>query len=213
MDWREHHVVNPIKNQGQCGSCWAFGTIQAIESSYAIVHSTLYVCSEQNLVDCCTYCYGCNGGVESQALEYVLRAQDGSVSLEADYPYTALDGEKCLFDTSRAVAPITGYVNGVRFDEENLKELVANGVCDIAIDASQWSFQMYSGGVYDEPACSSSRIGHAVGLVGYGAEDGREFWIVRNSWGEEWGESGYVRMSRNKDNQCGVATDPLQVQA
>lgn len=212
VDWRSKGIVNTVKDQGQCGSCWAFGTIQACESAYALSYGHLFSCSEQNLVDCCTFCSGCSGGSESQALLYIIRYQDGFLNSEFDYPYTAIDGT-CSFDQTKAINKISSYINGERFDENNLKLLVSNGVCIIAIDASKWSFQMYSGGIYDEPSCSSSKIGHSVGLVGYGTENGIDYWLVRNSWGENWGENGYIRMSRNKDNQCGVATDPLQVQA
>lgn len=212
VDWRDKGIVNPIKDQAQCGSCWAFGTIQACESAYALAHGTLLSCSEQNLVDCCISCSGCNGGLESAALEFIINQQGGYLNSEDDYPYTAVDGT-CKFDSTKGINKIVSYEHGKAGDEDYLKTLIAQGVCDIAIDASQWSFQLYTGGVYDEPSCSSSFLDHAVGLVGYGTDGGVDYWLVRNSWGTSWGEKGYIRMSRNKNNQCGVATDALQVHA
>ena len=210
-DWRDDGVVNAVKDQGQCGSCWAFGTIQACESAYAIKHGTLLSCSEQNLVDCAHgWCSGCDGGLESDAFEYIIHGQGGFLNLESDYPYTAVEGPYCKFDYSKGVNQIASYQNGKYDDEENLRDIVGTiGVADVAIDASAWSFQLYTGGIYDEPSCSSSALNHAVGCVGYGAENGVDYWIIRNSWGPNWGENGYIRMSRNKHNQCGVAADPL----
>lgn len=212
IDWREKGVVNEIKDQGQCGSCWAFGTVQACESAYAISHGKLYSCSDQEILDCCEYCSGCDGGVECVTLDYIIRLQDGLLMSEEDYPYKFVQ-TRCAFDKTKGINKITGYINGVKGDENALKKLVSQGVCDIGIDASKFSFQLYSGGIYDEPSCSSTALDHAVGLVGYGSMNDNDYWIVRNSWGASWGEKGYIRMSRNKNNQCGVATDPLQVQA
>lgn len=212
VDWREKGIVNPVKDQASCGSCWAFGTIQACESAYALAHGQLLSCSEQNLVDCVTSCYGCSGGLESSALDYIINEQDGYLNSEDDYPYKAVDGT-CKFDSSKGINKIVTYEHGKQGDEDYLKTLSAQGVCDIAIDASQWSFQLYTSGIYDEPSCSSSFLDHAVGLVGYGTDDNVDYWLVRNSWGPSWGEKGYIRMIRNKSNQCGVATDALQVHA
>lgn len=210
VDWRDKGVVNAVKNQGQCGSCWAFGSVQACESSYAIKYGTLYTCSEQNLVDCVANCYGCNGGFISSTFNYILLVQNGLLNLEKDYPYKA-EEDTCVFNLAKGVNKILSFEQGVAHDEDYLKSMVAKGVCAIGIDASQWSFQTYSGGVYDESECSSEFLDHAVGLVGYGSENGVDYWIVRNSWGPDWGEKGYIRMSRNKDNQCGVATETYLV--
>jgi cathepsin L len=208
IDWRTKGIVNAIKNQGNCGSCWAFATIQACESAYALKHNTLYSCSEQNLVDCVTKCYGCDGGMEIAAFLYIIKKQDGLLNLEADYPYTAVAGT-CNYNTTKGVNKIASYQPVKEGDEAALQEMVGTvGVADIAIDASHKSFQLYSKGVYDEPECSINDLDHAVGCVGYGTEGSTPYWIVRNSWGANWGESGYIRMSRNKNNQCGVATNP-----
>ena len=208
VDWRNKKVVNDIKDQGSCGSCWAFGTVQACESAYAIATGKLYSCSEQNLVDCVTKCSGCNGGLESYALDYIIQKQNGYLMSEDDYPYKAYEGT-CKFDSSKGLIQIKSYEHGVEGDEDYLAELVTRGVCDVAIDAGQYSFQLYSSGIYDESRCSSYNLNHAVGCVGYGTESGVDYWIIRNSWGPSWGEDGYIRMSRNKNNQCGVASDAL----
>ena len=214
-DWREAGVVNAVKDQGQCGSCWAFGTIQACESAYAIKNGKLFSCSEQNLVDCAHgWCSGCGGGLESDALEYIIHAQLGFLNEESEYPYTAVEGPYCKFDYTKGVNQIESYQSGKQDDEEYLRDMVGTiGVADVAIDASQYSFQLYTSGIYDEPACSTYLLNHAVGCVGYGSEGGVDYWIVRNSWGPGWGENGYIRMSRNKENQCGIAAEPLVVTA
>jgi len=206
LDWREKNVVNAIKDQGQCGSCWTFSTIQAMESQWAIKHQKLYSLSEQNLVDCVITCYGCNGGLMEPAYDYVIKYQKGKFMTEEDYPYTAKDGN-CKFDASKGVTEVTGYIKIQSGSETDLAEKVAQyGPAAIAIDASHYSFQLYSSGIYDELACSSRSLDHAVGCVGYGAENGVKYWIVRNSWGTSWGEQGYIRMIKDKNNQCGEAT-------
>jgi len=205
LDWRDSGVVNPIKDQGQCGSCWAFSAIQAMESAWAINHKTLYSLSEQNLVDCC--CEGCNGGVPSKAYDYVKKHQDGIFQFEEKYPYHPYEGN-CHFDAAEASdAKIEKHISSLIFSETHLKDHVAQyGPASICIDASCNSFQLYNGGIYDESKCSSIFLDHAVGCVGYGSENGVDFWIVRNSWGEDWGEQGYIRIRRNHHNRCGVSS-------
>jgi cathepsin L len=210
IDWRDKDIVNAVKNQGQCGSCWAFSVIFAQESQWALKKGTLPILSEQNLVDCVIYCYGCNGGDEYVSYDYVIKYQDGLWMTEADYPYTGRD-EKCKFDKSKGCCPVKRYIRPTtRENEEELKVGCAEKGCvSIALDASNWDFQMYKSGIYNPPRCSTSRLNHAVGLVGYGAEDGTPFWIVRNSWGASWGEKGYIRIIRNNNNKCGIATDVI----
>ena len=210
VDWRDEGIVNAIKDQGSCGSCWAFSVIQAQESQWALKKGELKSLSEQNLVDCVTTCYGCNGGDEYLAYDYVIANQNGYFMLESDYPYTGYDGT-CQFSSSKGVCPVTSYIRPTTTANET--ELAAGcaekGVVSIAIDASSWSFQLYSGGIYDPLFCSSTDLDHAVGLVGYGTESDTDYWIVRNSWGTSWGEEGYIRMIRNDNNKCGVATDTI----
>lgn len=214
IDWREKGVVNEIKNQGLCGSCWAFSTIQACESAYVISYGTLYTCSEQNLVDCCDGgCSGCSGGYHYRALDYVIDAQKGFLNSEDIYPYIEKEGD-CKFDPNQGINKIKSYIHGIEGDEDYLKKLVAQGVCAIAIDGGWLDFQEYSGGIYNNPFCSDTYgLNHAVGVVGYGNENDIEYWIVRNSWGKSWGEDGYIRMIRNNENQCGIASSVILVSA
>ena len=206
VDWRDKGVVNAVQDQGSCGSCWTFSTCQAQESIYAINYGTLQKLSEQNLVDCVTSCSGCNGGLMTSAYAYVKSKQGGKFMLQADYPYTGTDGT-CRFDSSKGTSKITGYTTVKEGSETDLAEKISSlGVAAIAIDASLYSFQLYSSGVYDDSSCSIANINHAVGCVGYGVEGSKNYWIVRNSWGTSWGEQGYCRMLKDSNNHCGVAT-------
>ena len=208
LDWRTEGIINPIKDQGQCGSCWAFGSVLAQEARWAKETGTLYSLSEQNLVDCVIDCLGCNGGSSTFAYTYIRFIQSGKFNLEDEYPYTATKGS-CEFKKHTQVTKLTGYSKCSK-DEAKLKEAVAtNGPYSIAIDASHESFQLYTYGIYDEPACSSSSLDHCVGLIGYGTEGSTDYWLVRNSWGTSWGEEGYVRIARNQNNKCGVASEAV----
>ena len=209
IDYRQSGVVNGVKDQGSCGSCWAFSAVQAQESCYAIKYGKLQSLSEQNLVDCVTECEGCNGGLMTLAYDYVVSQQNGLWNTETDYPYKGVDGT-CNFDASKGTSKTTGYIEIVEGSEEDLADKIATmGPAAIAIDASNWSFQLYSSGIYDESSCSPYDLDHGVGCVGYGVEDSKAYWIVRNSWGTSWGEKGYIRMVKDKKNQCGVATSAV----
>ncbi|EAY06906.1 Clan CA, family C1, cathepsin L-like cysteine peptidase [Trichomonas vaginalis G3] len=207
VDWRDKGIVNKIKDQGQCGSCWAFSAIQASESRYAQANKQLLDLAEQNIVDCVTSCYGCNGGWPSKAIDYVVKHQAGKFMLTADYPYTARDGT-CKFHASKSVGLTKGY-DEVKDTEAELAKAASKGVVSVCIDASHYSFQLYTSGIYDEPSCSAWNLDHAVGLVGYGTEGSKNYWIVRNSWGTSWGEQGYIRMIKDKSNQCGIASEAI----
>lgn len=208
LDWREKGVVNAIKDQGQCGSCWAFSAVCTCESAYAIKTGTLLSYSEQNLVDCVTLSFGCNGGNPSYAITYVTYIQSGQFNSEQDYPYKAVGGT-CSYDSSKAIGKVTSY-HSVFFHSESdlLSKLVNYGPVSVAIDASQTSFNSYSGGIYQDSSCSSWFLDHAVACVGYGSENGTNYWIVRNSWGTSWGEDGYFRLLRG-ENMCGIASSAL----
>lgn len=209
MDWREHGVVNPIKNQLNCGGCWAFATTASGESAYAIKTGTLLSFSEQNLLDCADFCQGCNGGWPDFAMLNIIYDQGGHFMSESDYPYQGVVG-KCLYDSTKAVGEITGSEYIEDGDENDLKEKVATlGVVTSCISASNIPFMSYTSGILDDDQCEINQPDHAVAVVGYGSENGIDFWIVRNSWGDSWGEEGYVRMSRNKGNQCGIASDAV----
>lgn len=207
IDFRTLGFVNAVKNQAQCGSCWAFSTTGSLEGQLFRKTGKLPSLSEQQLVDCAGGKfgnYGCDGGLMDNAFLYIMSVK--GLESEKSYPYTAEDGE-CVYKPSLAIGAASGFMDIVEGDENNLQLAVAaNGPVSIAIDASQSSFQFYSDGVYDEPACSSTELDHGVLAAGYGTLGGKDFWLVKNSWGPSWGKDGYIMMSRNKDNQCGVAS-------
>jgi cathepsin L len=204
-DWRTKDAVTNIKNQEQCGSCWAFSTTGSTEGCHSISSGSLVSLSEQNLVDCSTAegNQGCDGGLMTQAMDYII--SNHGIDTEGSYPYTAEDGT-CSYNSKNSGATLKSYVNVNPGDENDLETKVYSGPTSVAIDASQSSFQFYSGGVYYEPSCSSQQLDHGVLAVGWGSQSGTDYWIVKNSWGTSWGQDGYILMSRNKNNNCGIAT-------
>lgn len=206
VDWREYGWVTKVKNQGSCGSCWAFSSVGALEGQLAKTTGKLVDLSPQNLVDCSsTSKYGnkgCDGGFMHKAFQYVIDNQ--GIDSDASYPYKGVQ-QQCRYRSSYRAANCSHYKMLPQGDEVALKQAVATvGPIAVAIDAQQPSFTFYHSGVYDEPNCSQ-RINHAVLAVGYGTLNGKDYWLVKNSWGEEWGKQGYVLMSRNKRNQCGIS--------
>jgi cathepsin L len=207
-DWRQAGVVTPIKNQGQCGSCWAFSAVASSEGAHALNTGKLVSLSEQNLVDCSKAegNQGCNGGLMDQAFQYIIK-NDG-IDTEASYPYKGVDGA-CKYKAADSGATLTSFKNLPRGNEATLAQACESvGPISVAIDASHNSFQFYTSGVYYEPGCSTTQLDHGVTVVGYGVDQGKDFWLVKNSWGTSWGMQGYILMSRNRDNNCGIATQP-----
>lgn len=196
INWRDQGKVSKVKNQASCGSCWAFSTTGGIESQL-LIKGRKDLLSEQQLVDCATVNYGCGGGWVDKALDYVK--QNGLES-EQDYPYTAKDGT-CKYDASKVVTKIASYVS-VHGDKD-IENLVGNkGPTSVYVDATD--FQTYKSGILDgNVRCSSSSYNHAVLIAGFDSENGKDFWLVKNSWGETWGESGYIRVARHK-NLCNI---------
>jgi len=208
VDWREHGAVTPVKNQGQCGSCWSFSTTGALEAMHHRATGHLTSLSEQNLIDCSSKYgnQGCNGGLMDAAFQYIK--DNGGIDTEKSYPYEGED-DVCRYNPKYKGAWDVGFFDVPSGDEAALKSAIATqGPCSVAIDASHESFQFYSRGVYREEECSPENLDHGVLAVGYGVEEdtGEAYWLVKNSWGTSWGHGGYVKMARNEDNMCGVAS-------
>jgi len=207
MDWRTKNCVTPVKDQGQCGSCWSFSATGSIEGQHALTTGKLISLSEENLLDCSWSFgnYGCKGGFTDHAFQYVVN--NNGIDTEESYPY-ALGQGSCKYSSSNLGATVNSYMVITSGSEEQL--LLASGLIgpiSVAIDASHQSFQFYKSGIYYEPACSPRALDHAVLVVGYGESEGQQFWSVKNSWGvEHWGDQGYIYMARNRSNNCGIAT-------
>jgi C1A family cysteine protease len=202
VDWRTKGVVGAVKDQGQCGSCWAFSAVAFFEFCDAQSTGKLNSLSEQQLVDC-SGSYGnqgCNGGLMDNAFNYWIKGSKGADG-ETNYPYTARDGS-CRFPRGSVEGTLRSFKDVPQADENALKDAVSTGVVSVAISV-QNDFMFYSGGIYDSSSCPSDpkSLNHGVAVVGY--SDG-QYWIVRNSWGASWGEQGYIRMAMGK-NLCGIA--------
>jgi C1A family cysteine protease len=209
VDWNSAGAVTPVKNQGQCGSCWAFSTTGATEGAWFLAKNSLVSLSEQQLVDCsgAQGNQGCNGGLMDQAFQYII--SNGGLCSEADYPYTGQDG---TCNTScKKVVTISKFVDVKVNDETALQTASAQQPIAIAIEADQSVFQFYSSGVLDDASCGVN-LDHGVLLTGYGTDSGKDYWTVKNSWGASWGAAGYIKIVRNVNGnwarQCGLTSDP-----
>jgi len=209
VDWRNEGYVTPIKNQGQCGSCYTFSTTGALEGQIFRKTGKLPDLSEQNLIDCTTSYgnQGCHGGWMDNNFRYIR--DNGGIDGETGYPYYARELGYCYYRSDYKAATDSGFVDIPSGDENALMYAVATvGPISVAIDATHPSFMSYHSGVYVEPYCGSglANLDHAVLVVGYGTENGQDYWLVKNSWGTYWGDQGYIKMARNRANQCGIAT-------
>ena len=202
VDWRTQGVVNPVKDQGQCGSCWAFSATSAIEAAWKLSGKTLVNLAEQQLVDCGgdTGNYGCNGGWMDWAFQSIIN--NGGQDLTDDYKYTAQDGT-CKFNKAKVAATISKFAD-VPATCDALVSAIAQQPTSVAIYANS-DFMLYSSGVFNSGTCTSS-INHGVTAVGYGTDSGKDFYIVRNSWGASWGEAGYIRMIRDSTSAKGICS-------
>uniref|UniRef100_G3VG72 Uncharacterized protein n=1 Tax=Sarcophilus harrisii TaxID=9305 RepID=G3VG72_SARHA len=219
VDWREKGFITPVRQQGRCGSCWAFSATGAVEGQLFLKTGKLVELSKQNLIDCSKF-QGCHGGTVTSAFKYIKK-NEGIVSEEC-YPYVAKKNSLCSYRSECAAVKIRDYVVLPYGNEEILMEAVAIvGPVSVSLNA-QKSLHFYKGGIYVEPKCKPRYTNHALLLVGYGYKEGTKdkksrleeenqyeetkFWILKNSWGVNWGKKGYVYIAKDKNNHCGVAT-------
>jgi len=199
VDWTGKYTT-PVKDQGYCGSCWAFSATEQIESDLMRLKGQNFVLSPEQITQCDTTSSGCNGGWPSNGISYVKKA--GGIETNSDYPYTSYQGTtgKCSANSAKFVASVTGYAT-VSGESTMASYVQSKGPLSICIDASTWS--SYTGGIVT--TCGHS-INHAVQAVGIDTSAG--YWKVRNSWGTSWGESGYIRLKYNA-NTCGITYSPV----
>merc|ERR1711972_1051668 len=207
VDWTTKGAVTPVKNQGQCGSCWSFSTTGALEGAWEIATGKLVSLSEQQFVDCDKVDSGCSGGLMDNAFQY---AEKNAICTEESYSYTGRGGT-CKASSCTVGIPnggVTGFKDVAKDDMQALMEAVEKQPVSIAIEADKAAFQSYRSGILSS-SCGAN-LDHGVLLVGYGSEGGKDYWKVKNSWGTSYGENGYVRLLRGKGGagECGLLSGP-----
>ena len=213
VNWIKAGAVTGVKNQGSCGSCWAFSATGAMEGINFINYGWIVPFSEQQLVSCSKSNYACNGGWMYNAFEYY---KSSKVMFDSVYPYTSGSGQvaECAYDEGWATQM---KVNGISFVKPNcvaqLKAALAKQPLAVAIDASQSVFWSYASGIIDSGSCGTS-LNHGVLLVGWGYDEywGKECWLLKNSWSENWGDNGYFRLAiQEGEGICGIQKQPIAV--
>jgi C1A family cysteine protease len=211
VDWTTKGAVTPIKNQGQCGSCWSFSTTGSVEGAHFLANGTLVSLSEQQLMDCSSSFgnQGCNGGLMDSAFQYII--SNGGITSEANYPYTAADGTCNQKKSKEIVASIKSFTDVPVNSDDALMAAIAQQPVSVAVEADQSSFQLYAGGVLT--ATCGTALDHGVLAVGYGTTGGEDYYKVKNSWGADWGMNGYILLGRGPNynggqGQCGILMDP-----
>ncbi|KAL9259624.1 Cysteine proteinase RD21A-like protein [Drosera capensis] len=207
VDWREKGSVGKVKNQGHsCGSCWAFSAIGAVEGINQIVTGNFTSLSEQELVDCDANNDGCDGGDLIYAFEFIV---NNGISFEEDYPYTGREGTCDQARKTARVVAIDGFESVPRKDEKSLQKAVASQPISVSIDTGGRAVQLYESGIFTGQC--GTKLDHSVVLIGYGTENGTDYWLLRSSWGPRWGENGYLRLERNikhaRTGKCGIAME------
>jgi len=208
-DWTQNGAVTPVKNQGSCGSCWAFSTVGALEGSNYLKTKQLVSFSEQEFVDCSVSNKGCNGGWPFSALSDILSHEQGQVDTENGYPYKAKN-QQCAFSSSSVGGKYTGYQSYCKVgtnpcSESDMMNLLYNyGPLSACLDATP--MQHYKSGVDTATGCNANNIDHCITIVGYGSANGQQYWKIKNSWGTTWGEQGYYRLIRGGGGVgvCGI---------
>lgn len=209
-NWLKEGVIGDVKDQGRCGSCWAFSAVASVEAAYAIRYNSSIVLSEEQLVDCDVVDNGCDGGLMANAFRWI---EQNPLCTSTEYPYVSGSILSPTCNTScRPKVSLVSYERVEPLNEWALKYRVYKQPVSVAVDAMSTAFQFYKSGVVDTDTCGT-QLDHGVAIIGYGNGFGKDYWIVRNSWGEGWGDEGYIKIARGK-NMCGIeeeATYPVDV--